>query len=109
MRASELLASEIVTTAGTRLGPVRDIRVSRDGLRLLGLVVGGGPFARLAHGWGYAEGRAQGPWLLQAITRRATRRARFVPIGRVVEWGPGQILITGEASDLPTLAHELRR
>ena len=107
MRASDLLASEVVTTAGRRVGPVRDIRVSREGFRLIGLVVGGGRFARLAHSWGYAEGRAQGPWLLQAITRGATRQARFVPLGRIVEWRRGEVVISGDGSDLPALTEEL--
>ena len=109
MRASDLLASEVVTTGGRRVGPVRDIRVSREGFRLVGLVVGGGWVAGLAHSWGYAEGRAQGPWILQAMMRRATRQARFVPIGRVVEWRSREVVISGDAGDLAALTEELRR
>ncbi len=109
MRASDVLAAEVVTTVGTRVGRVHDIRVSREGFHLVGLVVGGGWFARLAHSWGYAEGRAQGPWLLQAITRGATRQARFVPIARVVEWRSNEVVISGDAGDLPPLTEELGR
>lgn len=109
MRASELLASELVDGTGRRLGPVRDIRVTRDGFRVVGLVVGGGPFASIAHDWGYAYGRANGPWLLRALTRPATRRARFVPVERIADWGPGVVTISGEADDLPALAEILHR
>jgi sporulation protein YlmC with PRC-barrel domain len=96
MRASELLASQVRDEAGTRLGPVRDVRVSRRDLRVVGIVVGDGPFAGMAHGWGFAEGRAQGPWVLRALTRRATARARFIPADAVVDWGPGEIVVTAE-------------
>ena len=76
-KASELLASEVVDVAGRRLGPVRDVRLSREGFRVVGLVVGEGPFARIAHGWGYAEGRARGPALIAATCRSTIRRARW--------------------------------
>ena len=109
MRASELLASQVVDSNGRPLGPVRDIRVERDGFRVVGLVVGKGAFARVAHGWGYAEGRAQGPALLSWLTRRATRRARFIPADRVVDWGPGTVRIGGDARELEPLTEELRR
>ncbi len=109
MRASELLASEVVDASGRRLGPVRDIRVERDGFRVVGLVIGGGPFARVAHGWGYAEGRAHGPALVSSLTRRATRSARFIPSDRVVDWGPGTVRIGADAGDLEPLTEELRR
>lgn len=109
MRASELLASEVVDASGRRLGPVRDIRVTRDELRVAGLVIGDGPFAQIAHGWGYAEGRAQGPWLLAVLTRRATRQARFVTADRVVDWGPGEVKIGDEGNDLPPLSDQLHR
>ncbi len=109
MRASELLRSEVVDARGRRLGPVRDIRITRDGFRVAGIVVGGGPFASIAHGWGYAEGRAQGPWLLRVLTRRATRQARFVDANDVVDWGPGEVKIEGEPNQLVPLSDELRR
>ncbi len=109
MRASELLGSEVRDEAGRRLGPVRDIRVSRRGFRVVGLVVGGGPLAGIAHGWGYAEGRAQGPWLFEALTRGATRQARFIPAERVLDWGPGEVVVAGGADDLPALTKELQR
>jgi sporulation protein YlmC with PRC-barrel domain len=108
MRASELLSSEVVDGSGALLGPVRDIRVTREGFRVAGLVVGGGPFASVAHGWGYAAGRASGPWVLHALTRRATLQARFVAAQRVVDWGPGKVKIDCNADDLPLLAEELR-
>jgi hypothetical protein len=109
MRASELLASEVVDAAGRRLGPVRDVRLSRDGFRVVGLVVGEGPFAGIAHGWGYAEGRASGPAPLGWLSRRAVRRSRFAAAERVLDWGPGVIRLGVEGHDLPALAEERRR
>ncbi len=109
MRASELLASQVVDATGRRLGPVRDVRLTKKGFRVVGLVIGRGPFAGIAHGWGYAEERAHGPALLSALTRRAIRNARFVPAERVIDWGPGVVTIDADARDLPPLQEELRR
>lgn len=105
MRLSELLNSQVVSERGETLGPVRDVRVRQEerGFRVTGLVIGGGALAWPAHAWGYAEGRAQGPWLLRALTRPATRVARFVPAERVADWGPGEVRVTGEPSALPPL------
>jgi sporulation protein YlmC with PRC-barrel domain len=108
MRASELLASSVVDSTGRRVGRVRDVRVIRDGFRVAGLVIGGGPFAGIAHSWGYAEGRAQGPPLLRALTRRATRSARFVPVDRVSDWGDGVVELDADVDELPLLTEELR-
>jgi sporulation protein YlmC with PRC-barrel domain len=91
MRVSELLASTVVDQNGRDLGPVRDVRVEAEGLRVSGIVIGGGRFAALAHAWGFAEGRAQGPWLFRFLLRDAVRRAKFVPADRIVDWGPGTI------------------
>ncbi|MDP9401641.1 MAG: hypothetical protein M3P39_12015 [Actinomycetota bacterium] len=109
MRASELLASQVVDASGHSLGPVRDLRVTHDGDRIhvAGIVVCDAPLARAAHAWGFAEGRARGPWLLRALTARATARARFVPAHRVVDWGPGLVRIAGDANDLSPLTEDL--
>jgi len=109
MRASELLSSEVVDVAGRRLGPVRDVRLSREGFRVVGPVVGEGPFALIAHRWGYAEGRARGPALIAATCRSAIRRARFVSAESARDWGPGVIRLDVDGADLPALAQELRR
>ena len=111
MRASELLASVVVDSSGRRVGAVRDLRVAWDKpsgasgstFRLVGLVVGDGPLAGIAHAWGFAEGRARGLLLLRAVTAPATRQAVLVPATRVVDWGPGELRITGTASNLPAL------
>jgi hypothetical protein len=97
MRASELFAATVVDEDGRTLGRVHDIRISRDTsagadgkgapIRVVGLAVGGG---RLVHTWGFAEGRATGPWLLRVITARGARRARFLPAEQVVDWGPAR-------------------
>ena len=97
MRASELLASRVVDDRGRDLGPVRDVRLARDHLRVAGLVVGGGPFAAPAHAWGYTEGRARGPWLLRALSAPARRHGRFIPAARVIDWGPGVVTVSADA------------
>lgn len=115
MRVSELLGSTVTDEAGRQCGRVRDLRIRREPMRgaggsgefhIVGLVVGGG---RLAHAWGFAEGRATGPWLLRVATASAARRARFVPVDRVRAWGPGGVTIQGDGEDLPPLADELGR
>jgi hypothetical protein len=71
--------------AGGRVGDVRDVRVAheRDGaFRVVGLVVGEGPLAEIAHAWGFAEGRASGPWLFRTLLDPASRQARLVPARR---------------------------
>lgn len=109
MRASELLATAVVDADGRDLGPVHDIRVTGadDGFAVAGLVVGGGGLlAWMAHAWGYAEGRAQGPVVLRALTAPAARRARFVPADRVVEWSP-RVRLDCRADDLRPLREEV--
>jgi hypothetical protein len=103
VRVAELLASVVIDRNGRSLGPVRDIRLSGD-LSIAGVVVGGGFLATLAHAWGFAEGRAAGPWPLRALTASATRAARFVPADVVVEWGPGRVRLSATASELPKLS-----
>jgi hypothetical protein len=102
VRVAELLASLVVDRNGRSLGPVRDVRVGAD-LTIVGLVIGGGFLAGLAHAWGFAERRAAGPWLLRALTAPATRAARFVPAELVADWGPGRVRLTATASELPSL------
>jgi hypothetical protein len=110
MRISDLLSATVVDAAGTSLGPVRDVRVTvprgtAEAFPVAGIVVGGGP---LAHAWGFAEGRAHGPWLLRTLTARSTARARFVPADVVLDWGPGTVRLRAHAADLHSLTEELR-
>jgi sporulation protein YlmC with PRC-barrel domain len=109
MRATELLGTEVVDDAGRSLGPVRDLRVVPDTLEVAGLVVGNGPFAAIAHRWGYAEGRARGPWVLRGIAAHVSRDARFVPADEVLDWRAVPIRITCAAADLPHLRDVLAR
>ncbi len=106
MRATELLASEVYDSAGVHVGRVRDVRIrrERDGaFRVVGLVVGGGLLAQPAHAWGFAEGRASGPWLLRRLLAPASRQARFVDAGDVARWGPGRVDITTTVAQLARL------
>ena len=107
MRATELLASYVVDESGARVGAVRDVRVSRGDYAVVGLAVADGWRARAAHRWGYAEGRAQGPWLFRALAAPAVARTRFVPAERVRDWGPGVVRISGRGDDLPRLSEVL--
>lgn len=95
MLASELLASRVVDEAGRDLGPVRDVRVRPEGngYRLVGVVVGDGRFAGLAHALGFAEGRVQGPWVLRRLCAQATERAHVIPAAEVLDWGPGTVTV----------------
>ena len=104
MRATELLSSEVYERGGGRVGDVRDVRIAREGdgtFRVVGLVVGEGPLAEVAHAWGFAEGRASGPWVLRKLLEPASRQARFVPADEVTEWGPGRIEIARMLDELP--------
>lgn len=118
MRISELLGSAVVDQYGQSCGQVHDVRISQGpvsrtegsaqqsgGFLVVGLVVGGGT---LSHAWGFAEGRARGPWLLRMMTTRGARRARFVAAQQVQNWGPGSVTVRGRAADLPRLTDELR-
>jgi hypothetical protein len=69
-------------------GPAR-----KDDLRVVGLVVGDGFLADAAVAWGFAEGRARGPWPLRKLTARAVRRITFVPFERVARWGHGKVVL----------------
>jgi len=105
MRASELIDAVVVDEAGEVVGRVHDLRViRREGtFRITGLAVAG---ARLAHAWGFAEGRATGPWLLRVLTARSARAARFVSADQVLDWGPDTVRIRGRRSRLPALAEQ---
>lgn len=116
MRISELLTATVVDETGRSVGRVRDVRITRQPtpagegepppFRIAGLVLGGG---RLAHAWGFAEGRASGPWLFRVLTARAARKARFLPAEQVETWDPQGVTMRGRLEDLPLLADELRR
>jgi sporulation protein YlmC with PRC-barrel domain len=93
MRISELLASEVVDESGRRVGRVCDVRLANDDFRVVGLVVGDGFLADAAVAWGFAEGRARGPWPLRKLTARAVQRITFVPFERVAHWGQGQVVL----------------
>jgi sporulation protein YlmC with PRC-barrel domain len=108
MRATELLGSEVVDVNGRSLGPVRDLRITPDGMEVVGIVVGGGGFSKIAHAWGYAEGRTAGPWLLKKITASAVQRARLVPVEHVEDWGPGMIRLSATADVLASLWEDPR-
>jgi hypothetical protein len=97
MRASELIDSPAYDERGRFAGVVRDLRLeaepAADGsFAILGLVLGDpGPRAAAAHAWGFAEGRAKGPWLLRRLVGDGD--SRFVPVDQVLDWGPERLQV----------------
>ena len=117
MRISELLTATVIDETGQSGGQVHGVRITRrpavtgpdapaGEFRIAGLVLGGG---RLVHAWGFAEGRATGPWLFRILTARAVHRVRYLPAEQVTSWGPDLIRMRGRLHDLPRLTDELRR
>ena len=98
MRISKVLASVVVDESGRRIGRVCDVRLAKDDLRVVGLVVGDGLLADAAVAWGLAERRARGPWPLQRLTARAVQRIAFVPSERVVRWDHGKVVLAERPS-----------
>lgn len=102
MRTSELLGRRVVTDDGRDLGIVHDLRVLLPGdggaLRLTGVVTGPATHrARLAHAWGYAAERAQGPGLVRWWLCRGLRQ-RVVSPRSVVSWDRrGDVVVSGTA------------
>lgn len=100
MRASELIGSPAFDEGGRFAGVVRDLRLDADragdgSFPVLGVVLGDpGARSAAAHAWGFAEGRARGPWLPRRLVGDGD--ARFVPAGRVLDWGPERLRIGGE-------------
>lgn len=99
MRASELIDSPVYDESGRFAGAVRDLRLDADraddgSFPILGIVLGDtGARAAAAHAWGFAEGRAQGPWLLRRLAGDGD--PRFVAAERVLDWGPQRLRIRG--------------
>ncbi len=89
MRASELLGREVVDEGGRHVGIVHDVRVRiGDGgaVTLTGIVVAPGTVrSRLAHAWGYAQGRAHGPFLMRALVGTGMSDEE-IPTARVRSW-----------------------
>lgn len=96
MRASELLAGQVVDSTGTTLGPLRDLRVDVDPddgtVAVRWLVIGG---RELAHRFGYFDGRTRGPMLLDRLLRGSHDSAVAVPASAVASWGPGRVVLRG--------------
>jgi sporulation protein YlmC with PRC-barrel domain len=100
MRLSELLASEVVTERGERLGKVRDVRLVRDGpklpdgrlaYRVDALLVGKGSLgARL----GLDREHVRRPWALVRLFGR--RSPRLVPWSSVLTVGGGRVKVRAD-------------
>lgn len=106
MRASELLGSTVVDRSGGDVGVVRDVLVRRHGrgsFLVVGLAVASGRLAAVAHAWGFASGRASGPWLLRKLLEPASRRVRFVAVPDVADWGPHTVTLARDRDGLPHL------
>jgi len=97
MRLSELLASDVVTDAGVRIGHVRDVQLVRDGPSLSGF----GPSYRVHHllvGKGALGSRLgldrehmRSPWILRVLYGR--RRPRRIPWSAVITVGEGRVRV----------------
>jgi hypothetical protein len=92
MRISDLLTSDVSDATGHSLGRVRDVRIVQDGpvtggvqarFRVDALLVGKGT---LGGRLGYYHGQVAGPWLLKALSRRATRKVRTIAMTDVDRW-----------------------
>lgn len=102
MLASELLDAVVQDSSGQAIGRLRDVRFALDGdrYRATGIVIGhSGPAGAIAHGWGFAEGRADGPWLLRALLARGSREARFVHAHDVLEWSRDGAVVLREGHE----------
>lgn len=109
MKASELLGRPVLGADATALGVVHDLRVvlppapagddpradrtmpgTSRGPVVVGLVVGPDTLrCRLAHSWGYAQGRTRGPALLRALATTGGSYVRTVPVEDVASWDDG--------------------
>jgi hypothetical protein len=107
MNLSDLLKCVVVDDSGTELGPVRDVRLLRDGpvlgtfgasFRVADLVVGiGGLGARL----GYGRGDVERPVVLRAVFDRLARDGRLVAWSDVAKLEDGRIRLRPEARPRP--------
>lgn len=91
MKASELLGRSVVDATGALVGTVVDVRLAyrahpRDGqahIAVTALVV---DRAAWPHRWGIASGRSNGPLLLRALARAASRNTHRIPVADVADW-----------------------
>jgi hypothetical protein len=105
MRLAELIGAPVIDASGGRVGTVRDLRIAReapgDEMIVTGIVIGDGPLAELAHGWGFVEDRARGPWLFSALARRARTAALTIAAEQVDEWAADRIRLSPGAVPRP--------
>jgi hypothetical protein len=107
MHLSDLLKCIVVDDSGVELGPVRDVRLVRDGpvvgtfgasFQVSDLVVGMGSLgARL----GYARGDVERPVALQALFGRLARRGRLIAWSDVASIEEGHIRLRPDAHPRP--------
>jgi hypothetical protein len=101
MRASELLAAEVRTVDGRRLGVVTGLRCSLDGPsqgptpapRVRALVVTG---RHVGAALGYQQENQRGPWLVRALIRALHRRTRLVDVGLIDRVEAGTVRLSAE-------------
>lgn len=104
MRASELLGRRVLDEDGRPAGIVHDVlvRVGDGGsVTVSGIVVAPGTVrSRLAHAWGYAQGRAHGPFVMRALLRAGTS-SEVIPTAQVRAWDEAASVVVravGESS-----------
>jgi len=100
LRVSDLMASDVLTADGRRIGRVHEIRAVQDGplrqgtqaaIRVDALLVGRGTVGgRL----GYHHGQVTRPWLLRVIFQRTHRHVREIAAGDIAEWDDERRVIT---------------
>lgn len=110
---SQLLGAAVTDESGRPAGLVHDVRlgIGSSGEQVLGpvvgLVVGGtGWRARLAHAWGFAEGRSSGPALLRILLAPEAAQTRVVPVSAVASWRP-PLKLAGPLELYPLLAQHV--
>ena len=113
MRLSEILGRTVADQGGAPIGVVHDLRarVAANGdWRITGLAVASDDLrSKAALRWGYAEGRATGPWVLRRLMAKQSAAARFVPAELVTDWGADPIRIKSDFASLVALDDVVHR
>jgi sporulation protein YlmC with PRC-barrel domain len=109
VRATDLLGSDVVDSAGVRVGHVHDLRMTQDGppqgdfgaaLRLERLLVGP---ASIGSRLGFDRDDMRGPWPLRELFRRLHRRRRSVRWDQIAVIETSRIRLRTGVADLEAI------